>query len=164
MDGERVDGHEDQADQGDEHHVHEVRDQHLRVGPRLLHLLQDLPRALVLEDGVGKGEGVGDAPLVQLRADALGDDVDEVVLEVLGDARDERDADVGQEEQQHAAHEDVRRDVPDLHRVPVDDQPEHLRVEEGEDLVDGGQQQRAEKEPFVAGEVVEEEMHRGTIS
>ena len=42
---------------------------------------------------------------VELGTEALGDDVDEVVLEVLGDARDEGDADRGSQEQAYATKE-----------------------------------------------------------
>ena len=54
-----------------------------------------LAAALILEDRVRQLERVPDAVRVDLRADTLRDDVDEVVLEVLGDAGDEGDADRG---------------------------------------------------------------------
>ena len=69
------------------------RDQLLDVGAHLLQLAERLAAALVLEDRIGQLERVADAVGVELRAQPLRDDVDEVVLEVLRDARDERDAD-----------------------------------------------------------------------
>ena len=80
-------------DQGREQHVDRGRDQLLHVGADLLQLAQRLAAALVLEHLVGQVQGVADAVGVDLRAQPLRDHVDEVVLEVLGHARDEGDAD-----------------------------------------------------------------------
>ena len=67
---------------------------------------------------------MADAVGVELRAQALRDDVDEVVLEVLGHARDERHADRGCQQQAHAAEELARRVLLELRGVVVDDVPE----------------------------------------
>ena len=74
-------------------------DELLRVGADLLELAERLAAALVLEDLEGQGQRVADAVGVELRAQPLRYDVDEVVLEVLGDAGDERDADGHRQEQ-----------------------------------------------------------------
>ena len=92
---EGVDHHEDDADQRGEQHVDRGRDQLLDVGAHLLQPAERLAAALILEHRIGQLERVADAVRVELRAEPLGDDVDVVVLEVLGDARDERDADRG---------------------------------------------------------------------
>ena len=84
------------------------RDQLLDVGAHLLQLAERLAAALVLEHRVGQLERVPDAVGVELRAQPLRDDVDEVVLEVLGDARDERHADRRRQQQADAA-EELRR-------------------------------------------------------
>ena len=81
------------------------RDQLLDVGAHLLQLAERLAAALILEHRVGQLQRVADAVGVELRAQPLGDDVDVVVLEVLGDARDERDADRRAEQQADAAEE-----------------------------------------------------------
>ena len=87
-----VDHHEDDADERREQDVDRRRDQLLDVGAHLLQLAERLAAPLVLEHRVRQLQRVLDAVRVEPRAQALGDDVDEVVLEVLGDARDEGDA------------------------------------------------------------------------
>ena len=81
------------------------RDELLDVGAHLLQLAERFAAALILEHRVGQLERMPDAVGVELRAEPLGDDVDVVVLEVLGDARDERHADRGAEQQADAAEE-----------------------------------------------------------
>jgi hypothetical protein len=83
---ERVHHDEDDADERGEHHVHERGDEPLGVGPHLLQLAERLTAPLILERLEGERERVTDAVGVEVGADALHDDVDEVVLEVLRDA------------------------------------------------------------------------------
>ena len=83
----------------------ETADELLDVGAHLLQDAERLAAALVLEDAIRQVERVAHAVGVELRAQPLRDDVDEVVLKVLGHARDERHADRGQQQQAHAAEE-----------------------------------------------------------
>jgi hypothetical protein len=85
-----VDDHEYQADQRGEDQVDRHVDQLLHVGPHLLQFAQRLAGALVFEERVGQFQGVAYAIGIEPRAHLLGDQVDEVVLEVLGHARNER--------------------------------------------------------------------------
>ena len=71
----------------------EAGDELLDVGADLLQLAERFAAALILEDRVGQFERMADAVGIECGADPLRDDVDEVVLEVLRDARDERHAD-----------------------------------------------------------------------
>ena len=87
-----VEDHEDQADQRGEDQVHGHGDQLLHVGSHFLQLAQGLAAALVFEERVGQFERVAYAVGIDARAHLLGDQVDAVVLEILGDARNERDA------------------------------------------------------------------------
>ena len=97
---EGVDHHEDDADERREEHVDRRRDQPLDVGPHLLQLAERFAAALIFEHRVRQLERMADAVGVELGAKPLRDQVDVVVLEVLGHARDERHADRGGE--QHA--------------------------------------------------------------
>ena len=87
-------------------------DQLLDVGAHLLQPAERLAAALILEHRIGQLQRVPDAVRVELRAEPLGDDVDVVVLEVLGHARDERDADRRAEQQADAAEELGRSCIP----------------------------------------------------
>ena len=102
---ERVDHHEDDPDERREEHVDARRDQLLDVGAHLLQPAERLAAALVLEHRIRQLQRVPDAVRIQLRAQPLRDDVDVVVLEVLRDARDERDPDRGAEQQADAPEE-----------------------------------------------------------
>ena len=77
----------------------------LDVGPHLLELAERFAAALILEDGVGQLQRVADAVGVELSAKPLRDQVDVVVLEVLGDARDEGHAHRRRQQQADAAEE-----------------------------------------------------------
>ena len=85
----RVDHDEDDADDGGEEQVHGDGDQLFDIGADFLQHAEGFAAALVFELGVGKFERVADAVGVDAGADLLGDQVDVVVLEILGDARDE---------------------------------------------------------------------------
>ena len=89
---------------------------------------------------------MADAVGVELGAKPLRDEVDVVVLEVLRDARDERDADRRGEQQRDAAEELARRVFGEPRGVVVDDVPEDQRIEEREDLVDGREDERERDE------------------
>ena len=100
VDGEGVDDDEDDADQGRGRAMLMAAEiELLDVGAHLLELAEGLAAPLVLEELVGQVERVPDPVGVEPRAEPLGDDVDEVVLEVLGHAGDEGDPDRGQEQQ-----------------------------------------------------------------
>src|SRR5947207_15678278 len=103
---------------------------------------------------------MANAVRVELRAESLRDDVHEVVLEVLRDARDERDADRGREKQAHAADELGGRVLVVLRGVPIDDVPKDERIEQREDLVDRSQKQRKDDQQAVAVEVPKKKAHR----
>ena len=163
VDAPGVDHHEDDADQRREQHVDRRGDQLLDVGADLLQLAQRLAAALVLEHRVGEIQRVLDAVRVEPRPEALGDDVDEVVLEVLGDARDERDADRGGQQQADAAEELAGAVLREPRRVFVDDVAEDQRVEQREDLVDGGQDERKPNQPPIVGQVRGEQLHASMI-
>ena len=156
---ERVDHHEDDADERREQHVDRRRDQLLDVGAHLLQLAERLAAALILEHRVGQLERVPDAVRVELRAEPLRDDVDEVVLEVLRDARDERHADRRAEQQADAAEELAGRVLLEPGGVLVDDVAEDQRIEQREDLVDRRQHKRQRDQAAVVPEVAVEQLH-----
>ena len=131
----------------------------------LLHvLLTHSPYATFLDysrgEARGEGEGMADAVGVHLGADLLGDAVDDVVLDVLGDAGDEGDADGGAEEERDTAEELFGGVELVLGGVVVDDVAEDEGVEEGEDLVDGGEQERQENKGDVVLQVAVQDGHR----
>ena len=103
------------------------------------HQPERLAAALILEDLVRQRQGMPDAVRVDLRAEPLRDDVDEVVLEVLRDTRDERHADGGQQQDADASKELARGVFLVARRVLIDDVSKDQRVEQREDLVDGGE-------------------------
>src|SRR6185503_3046454 len=161
--GERVDHHENHADQRREQHVDRDGDQALDVGPDLLQLAERFSAPLVLERRVGQVERMPDAIRVQLRAEALGDEADDVVLEVLGYARDEGDADRRAEQQAHATEKFAGGIFLEPGRVLVDDVAEDQRIEQREDLVDGRQDERQRDQRSVVPEVGIEDPHLSGI-
>ena len=86
MDADRVDHHEDDPDDGGEDDVDERANELFRVGANLLQFPKRLAAALVFKDGKRDRERMANAVGVESRADALNDDVEEVILEILGDA------------------------------------------------------------------------------
>ena len=120
MDAERIDDDEDDADQWGKEHVDRDRDQLFDVGAHLLQLAKRFAAALVFEHGVRQVERVADAVSVDLRPEPLGDDVDDVVLEVLGHTRDKSDANRCRQEHADAAKELPRGVVLELGGVFVD--------------------------------------------
>ena len=126
---ERVNHHEHDADERREEDVDDADDQLLDVGAHLLKLAECFAAALIFEDRIRQLERVADAVRVELRAQALCDQVDVVVLKILGDARDERHANRGAEQQRHAAEELAGRVLRKPRRVIVDDVSENQRIE-----------------------------------
>jgi hypothetical protein len=159
VDGEGVDRHEHDAHQGGEHGVDGRGDELFHVRADLLQLAQRLAAALVLEHRVGQLQGVADAVRVDLRPQALRDHVDEVVLEVLGHARDEGHAHRRRQQQAHAGEELSGRVLPEPHGIAVDHVTKDERIEQGEDLVERGQEQGQGQEPAIAAQVRPEEPH-----
>ena len=149
MHPEGVNQHEDDADEREEQDVHRARYERLGVGPGLVQLAQELPGTLILESGVGQGKGMRNSPFIQGCAHALDDDVHVIVLEILGQAGDERHAD-GQEQQQSDPGQEFRGgERSDAACVAVDKQTEYLRIEQGEDLVHGGEAERQDQGPAI---------------
>jgi len=153
MHGERVHDDEHHADQTREEDVHERGDEALRVGPDLLKLAECFAAALVLEDLKGEGQRMPDPIGVQLCAQPLRYDIDEVVLEILGDARDECDPDGKPEQEHHATKELSVGVVLEFQGIVVDDVPEDERIEQREDLIDRGKQECQCDERPVAAQV-----------
>ena len=96
---------------------------------------------------------------IELRAQPLGDDVDEVVLEVLGDAGDERHSDGCSEEEAHTTDELPGRVVTVPGGVLVNDMAEYQGIEKREDLVHRRQEQGEEDELPVAAQITVEDSH-----
>ena len=92
-------------------------------------------------------------------AQPLRDDVDEVVLEVLGDAGHEGHADGGRQQQADAAEELAGAVLAIAGGVLVDDVPEDQRVEQREDLVDGRQAQGQDDKLAIVTQVAEQQGH-----
>ena len=87
------------------------------------------------------------------------DAADDVVLEILGDAGYERDADGGAEQQRDAAEELFRGVLLVFGGVVVDDVAEDEGVKKGEDLVDGGEQEGQQDEGEVVLQIAIEDRH-----
>ena len=156
---EGIDHHEDDADERGEQDVDGGRDELLDVGSYFLQLAERLAAALILEHRIGELERVANPVRIQLRAEPLRNHVDVVILEVLRDARDERDPYGGAEQKADAFEELAGRIFLEPGRVLVDDVPEDERIEQREDLVDGGQHERERHEPRVIPQVSVEEFH-----
>src|SRR3989442_1196597 len=94
-----------------------------------------------------------DAVRVQLRAETLRDDVDEIVLEVLRDARDERHSDRRPEEKADAPEELAGRVFLEAGGVSVDDVTQDERIEQRKDLVDRGERERHRHQTPVSAQI-----------
>ena len=160
----RVDHDEDHADHRGEQQVHGDGDELLDVGADLLQLAQRLAAALVLELRVGQFERVADAVGVDPRADLLGDQVDVVVLKVLGDAGDEGHADRRAQQERYAANELPDRVVVEARGVGIDDVAEDQRIEQREDLVDGRQHERGGNQLPVVPQIAVKSGHLFTLT
>ena len=86
MHRQRIDHHEYHPNQRRENQVDRQRDEPLDVLSHLLKLAEGLAAALILEDGVRQLQRVANAVRVHLGAHSLHDDVDVVVLKILGDS------------------------------------------------------------------------------
>ena len=102
---------------------------------------------------------MADPVRVDLGAQTLRDDVDEVVLEILRDARDEGDPHRRAEQQAHAPEELGGGVLLELRRVRIDDVAEDQRIEEREDLVDRRQHERERDQRPVTFQIREEQLH-----
>ena len=94
-----------------------------------------------------------DAVRIQLRTQALRDHVDVGILEILGHAGDKGDADRRREQQADALEELTSRVFLEARGVLVNHVAENERIEQREDLVDGGQRERQRDQPAVVPEV-----------
>ncbi len=103
---------------------------------------------------------MADAVGVQLSAEPLRDDVDVIVLEVFRDPRHESYPDRCRQQQAHALEEFAGRVLLEPRRVLVDDVAEDQRIEQREDLVDGGQDQRQHDQRPVLPQVGVEDFHK----
>ena len=146
-----------------EDHVDERRDELLGVGPNLLELAQRLAAPLVLEDLEGQGQRVANSVGVELRAQPLRYNVDEVVLEVLGHAGDERDTNGHREEERDSAKELSVGELVVLGGVVVDDVAEDQRVEQRKDLIDRREDQSERDQGPVAAQITGEKRHDRNI-
>ena len=97
---------------------------------------------------------------INLCAEPLRYNVDVIVLEILCDPGNERNTNCGCEEQTDAMKELIRRVFGITRGVIVDDVTEDERIEEGEDLVDGRQNEDQDGEPAILLEVIEKNLHR----
>src|SRR5678816_1401202 len=100
---------------------------------------------------------------VHLRAKALRDHIDEIVLEILRDARDERYANGGTEQKRHASDEFTGRVILVSSRIRIDDVPENQRIKEGKDLVDRRQNEREGHQCPVFLEITVQNIHSATL-
>jgi len=155
----RVEDDEHDADQSRENEIDRQRDEFLDVGPHFLELAQRLAASLVLKDGIRQLQRVPDAVRIHLGAHTLDDDVDVIVLEVLGDARHESDAHCHQQQRSRALDECRRLVFAEACRVVVDHVPEDERVQQRENLVGCRQHEREKDQPAVFAQVRGKEVH-----
>ena len=93
-----------------EYYAHKCREQHIHkgtheffgVGAHLLQNGQGLAAALVFKLLVGEAHSVLQPISEHTGTKFLGDDVQEIVLEILGDAADHGHGDAGQQQRPHA--------------------------------------------------------------
>src|SRR5439155_25401369 len=100
-----VDHDEDHADERDEQNVDGGANQALDVGPNLLKLAQGFAASLIFERRIGQLKRMPHAVGIDPGAEALRDDVGEVVLKVFGDAGDERNTHSRRQQKAHATDE-----------------------------------------------------------
>ena len=90
MNSHRVDHDEQDADQRDEQNIDDGVRQPLDIRANLLKFAERFAAALIFEDRIWQLERVPHAIRVDLRAGPLRDDVDVVILKILGNSRNER--------------------------------------------------------------------------
>src|SRR6476659_25696 len=96
---------------------------------------------------------------IELGAEPLADDVDDIVLERERDTRREVHTDRRAKPQQHAASEFAGRVAIESDRVVVEDIPENEWVEQREHLAGRCQAEREEDESAVLLQIAEENAH-----
>ncbi len=159
MDGKCIDHHKDHPDQRGEERADRRRDEPFDIEPDFLELSERLAAPLVLEHCVGELKRVPEPVGIEPGTEPLGDDVDEIILEVLRDARDECHSH-GRGKQEADTTEELRMCiVPVPGRVLVNDVPEDQRIEEGEYLVYCRQDECEENKFPIAAEVAVEDSH-----
>ena len=154
-----VDRDEDESDKRDEQRVDERGHESLRIGAELHERAERLARALVLEHLVRQRERVLHAVGIDVRAEALGDRVQIVILEILRDARDESRADREQEQEADALEELRERVAVEFRREIIDDMLEDERIEQRERLIDRREQDDDGAELPVFPEIREKKVH-----
>ena len=93
MHAEGIDHHKNDADQRCEQNINRGIQQPLDIRSDFLQFAERFSAALVFEHGVGKLERVPDAVGINLGSHSLRNDVQVVVLKVLGYTRDKGNAD-----------------------------------------------------------------------
>ena len=136
MDCERIDHHENNADERYEKDVDRDIDQPLDVGPNFLEFTECLAAALVFKDRIRQFQRVANAVGIDLRTQPLRDDIREIVLEVFRHSRDERHTHRCAQQKADTANEFRCGVLAVPGRVLVDDIPENERIHQRKDLVD----------------------------
>src|SRR5207247_2882249 len=132
-----VDRNERQADQSREHHVHQQCDELLDIASYPLQLPQSFATALILKQRVREIQRMSNAIGVDACANLLRDYIDEIILEILGDARDQSHDNRRSEQQSYTLNELRARMLAIASRVGVDDVPENERMQQRKHLIDG---------------------------
>src|SRR6185436_2693971 len=115
----------------------------------------------IFEHAVRKLERVTDAVGIDLRAQPLRDHIDVVILKVLCDARNKRDAHRGGQQQADSAEKLARRVFAVARRVFVDDVAKDHRIQKREDLVDRRQNQYQDDRLPMFAEIRVKNFHAG---
>lgn len=102
---------------------------------------------------------MADSVRVHLRAKALDDDVDEVILKIFCNSRDEGDSNGGAEQERYPFQELFSGVFLIFGRISVDDVAEDERIEQREYLVRCGQRERETDQFPVVPQVAVEDVH-----
>src|SRR5881409_523281 len=156
---QRINHDEDNTHQRNEKNVDDGIRQTLHIGADFLELAKRFPAALIFEDRIWQLERVADSVGINLSAEPLGDDVDVVVLEILGYARNERYTYRGCQQQTHAPKKLAGCVFAIPRRVIIDHVTEDDRIEKRKDLVDRREHEdRCDEQP-VLFEIREKNFH-----
>src|SRR5262245_27990307 len=136
VDSKCVHHHEQDAYKRDEENIDDRIGQALDIRSHFLELPQSFAAALVFEYAVRQLERMADAIGVDLCAKPLCDDVDVVILKILGDPRDERHAYSGRQQQTYTLKELACCVLAVAGRVIVNHMSKYHGIQERKDLVD----------------------------
>ena len=149
VDVDGVDCHEDNANERGEEDIDKSANKSFDIGADFLKAAKRFAATLIFEQGVRQRERPFDASRIEFGAGLLGDDVDVIILEILGNSRDEGYEHREGQQRRHTLNEIANRILMKLGGVIINNVAENGWVEQRECLVDRRQNESEDDQTAV---------------